>query len=143
MIVSQLNHGIALSPDGKTLFASSLTNVYSWPYDAVAGTVGTKKTLIQNMKNGGHSTRTLWVARSNPDMLLVSRGSDGNIDASTAQITSGRSQIRAFSIAALSTSPVDYTAGEVIGWGLRNSVGMSEDVSTGGFVRYSHIYILK
>lgn len=67
-------------------------------------------------------------------MLLVSRGSDGNIDAPTAQISSGRSQIRAFSISALSNAPVDYTAGEVIGWGLRNSVGMGEDVSTGGFV---------
>ncbi|MAD83145.1 MAG: hypothetical protein CL912_09275 [Deltaproteobacteria bacterium] len=67
-------------------------------------------------------------------MLLVSRGSDGNIDAPTSQITSGRSQIRAFSISGTSNAPVAYTAGEVIAWGLRNSVGMSEDISTGGFV---------
>ncbi|KAH7310054.1 soluble quino protein glucose/sorbosone dehydrogenase [Rhexocercosporidium sp. MPI-PUGE-AT-0058] len=128
-----LNHGIDLSADGKTLFASSLTSVYSYPYDAVAGTVGTRKTIVQNMRNGGHSTRTLWVSKFNPNMLLVSRGSDGNIDAPTSEITSGRSQIRAFSISGTSTAAVDYTAGEVIAWGLRNSVGMSEDVSTGGF----------
>ncbi|KAH6715114.1 hypothetical protein BKA61DRAFT_643028 [Leptodontidium sp. MPI-SDFR-AT-0119] len=128
-----LNHGIDLSADGKTLFASSLSNVYSYPYDAVVGTVGTRMTLVQNMQNGGHSTRTLWVSKFDPNMLLVSRGSDGNIDAPTAQIRSGRSQIRAFSISGTSTATVDYTAGEVIAWGLRNSVGMSEDISTGGF----------
>ncbi|CZT50154.1 related to L-sorbosone dehydrogenase [Rhynchosporium secalis] len=127
-----LNHGIDLSADGKTLFASSLLNVYSYPYNAATGTVGTRRTLVQNMQNGGHSTRTLWVSRFDPDTLLVSRGSDGNLDLPTAEMTSGRSQLRAFSISATSKAAVNYTAGEVIAWGLRNSVGVSEDLSTGG-----------
>ncbi|KAL2067748.1 hypothetical protein VTL71DRAFT_15844 [Oculimacula yallundae] len=129
-----LNHGIDLSADGKTLFASSRTSVYSWPYDADAGTVGTRKTIVQNMQiqGTGHSTRTLWVSRVNPDLLLVTRGSDGNMDASTANVTSGKSQLRAFSISATSTAAVDYTAGEVIALGVRNTVGMTEDMSTGG-----------
>jgi sugar lactone lactonase YvrE len=42
----QLNHGIDLTADGKTLFVSSETTVYSYAYDATAGTVGAKKTVM-------------------------------------------------------------------------------------------------
>lgn len=41
---SSLNHGIQLTGDGKTLFVSSETIVYSYTYDATAGTVGAKRT---------------------------------------------------------------------------------------------------
>ena len=51
MLVSlnSLNHGIALTPDGKTLYASSMTQAFAWPYDAAAGTVGTRSTVITGM----------------------------------------------------------------------------------------------
>ena len=111
-----------------------MTTVYSYPYDVATGTAGPGKTIIQNMHIGGHSTRTLWVSKFNTDLLLVSHGSFGNMDPPTANITSGRSQIRAFSISGISTAAVNYTEGEVIGWGLRNSVGMTEDLTTGDLV---------
>ena len=43
---SSLNHGIALSPDGKTLFASSVAAVYSWTYDGTTGTVSDRGKLL-------------------------------------------------------------------------------------------------
>lgn len=134
----QLNHGIALSLDGRTLYVSSLPNLFSYPYDPETGTVGAKKILVNNMTNGGyHLTRTLLVSKTVPDTLLMQRGSDGNIDPGAADPKSGRSQVRVFSISTLnaSTAPVDYsTSGTLLGYGLRNSVGWAEHPITGGIV---------
>lgn len=115
------------------MFVSSLSTVFAYPYNACDGTVGEGKKVVIGMDQGGHSTRTLLVPRHNPDMLLVSRGSDGNIDEPTQNITSARSQLRSFNIASLlaSSDPVQYSSGEVIGWGLRNSVGVADDPCTG------------
>ncbi|KAI1469032.1 soluble quino protein glucose dehydrogenase [Daldinia caldariorum] len=132
---SSLNHGLAISQDGKTIFVSNMASVSAYPYDAEAGTVGAKKTVIEGMRSGGHVTRTLFIPSSAPDILLVSRGSDGNIDNSTTNVASGKSMIKAFKISELlaSETTTDYaTGGEVLGWGLRNSVGVGEDPSTGG-----------
>ena len=41
-----LNHGIDLTVDGKTLFVSSETTVYSYAYDATASTIGAIKTVM-------------------------------------------------------------------------------------------------
>jgi glucose/arabinose dehydrogenase len=109
--------------------------VFAYPYDAAAGTVGTRKTLITGMSNGGHSTRTVWASKKVPDALIVAVGSNANIDSATSQQSSGRSQLRIFSIAKISQASVAYTTGEILGWGLRNSVGFSENPVTGGVVR--------
>lgn len=132
----KLNHGIELSSDGKTLFASSSTDVYAYDYDAAKGTAGKAKNIITGMVQGGHSTRTLLIPRHNSNLLLVSRGSDGNIDKDTVEIGSGKSQIRVFKIDSLlkGSAPVKYSDGEVLGWGLRNSVGVAEDPATGYIV---------
>ncbi|OTA56664.1 soluble quino protein glucose dehydrogenase [Hypoxylon sp. EC38] len=132
---SSLNHGIALSQDGKTLFVSNMADVHAYPYDAEAGTVGAKKTIIQGMRSGGHTTRTLLAPASAPDILLVSRGSDGNIDNSTIDVAAAKSIIKMFNIPDLlaSDSAANFaTGGEVLGWGLRNSVGLGEEPLTGG-----------
>ncbi|KAJ4421351.1 hypothetical protein N0V85_000223 [Neurospora sp. IMI 360204] len=139
-----LNHGIELSVDGKTLYTSTSNSVYSWAYDADAVHVSDEKspkTLISNMTNvgGGHSTRTLLISRKQPGILLVSRGSGSNIDNGATDHSSGISQIRAFDISDpnLGTSGggkvYDYPSeGWTIGWGLRNSVGVAEEPNTGG-----------
>jgi sugar lactone lactonase YvrE len=54
---SSLNHGIALTSDGKKLFASSKTTVWSWDYDGTTGTVSNKKTVVTGMSTGGHSSK--------------------------------------------------------------------------------------
>jgi glucose/arabinose dehydrogenase len=111
-----------------------MTTVWSYPYDAAAGTVGRRKTLITGMSGSGHSTRTILASKKNPDLLVVSVGSNGNIDSATSQPSSGRSQLRIFSIAKVSRASVAYTSGEILGWGLRNSVGVTENQVTGGIV---------
>lgn len=127
-----LNHGIALSEDGLTLYASSESNVYSWAYssggDAPSVEEDSRRTLVANMSNTDHTTRTLLLSRRQPGTLLVSRGSDSNQDADAEDIDSGHAQIRSFDIGSLDedSDPVNYTDGNVIGWGLRNSVGVAE-----------------
>jgi glucose/arabinose dehydrogenase len=66
-------------------------------------------------------------------MLLVSRGSSENMDDVAAEITSGHSQIRVFNISDIPDKPFNYpTDGRMLGWGLRNSVGLAEEPTTGG-----------
>jgi hypothetical protein len=133
---SQLNHGIELSADGKILYVSNVNNVDQYTYDAAAGTATNKKTLVNTMKNGGgHLTRTLLIPKRYPDLLLVGRGSDGNVDTGTKQISTGRSMIRIFNLTQVSATPVAYaTGGTLLAWGLRNPVGIGENPVTGEIV---------
>ncbi|KAF9881822.1 hypothetical protein CkaCkLH20_00968 [Colletotrichum karsti] len=128
---AQLNHGIALSADGKTLYASTATAVLAYPYDAEAGTVGEARVIINIPQQSGHSTRTLLIPKSSPNTILVSVGSGPNLDLPTAEQSSGRSMVRAFDLTTLTGSAVAYNSGELLGWGLRNSVGLAENVDGG------------
>ena len=141
LIPTQLNHGIELSADGKTLYVSALAKVDQYTYDATAGTTSNKKTIITNMSNGGlHLTRTLLRSKKFPDLLLVQRGSDGNVDTGAKQISTGRSMIRVFNLTQISQTPVSYsTGGFLLAWGLRNAVGMGENPATGEIVRLPNI----
>jgi glucose/arabinose dehydrogenase len=56
--------------------------------------------------------------------MIITRGSDSNIDTGSAEISSGRSQIRRF---ALNGTTYDWMEGELLGWGLRNGVGIALD----------------
>ncbi|KAL6705283.1 hypothetical protein ACN47E_007093 [Coniothyrium glycines] len=128
---STLNHGLALSPDGKKLYVSSQLSVFSYDYDGTTGTASNKKLAVQGMKQSGHSTRTISISKQRPDLLLVHRGSQSNIDTETAQVGSARSQIRIFKVADLEKGTVDYSSGEVLAWGLRNTVAFGEDPNGG------------
>jgi glucose/arabinose dehydrogenase len=129
---SQLNHGLALSANGDWLYASTVESVYRWRYSS-SSDPSSRQTIVTNMTNGGHSTRTLLLPPSNPDILLVSRGSDGNNDDGARDIDSGRSQLRSFNLSSIgdSSDPIDYIKGSVLAWGLRNSVGVAEHPAGG------------
>lgn len=131
---SQLNHGLALSRDGKTVFASSSEALYSWAYDPEdASTSGTNNKLITGMNNDDHTTRTLLLSQKTDGLLLVSRGSTSNIDAKAEVLSSGHSQLKAFNLNNITDDGYDFTAdGLRLGWGLRNSVGVAEHPYTGG-----------
>jgi glucose/arabinose dehydrogenase len=128
----KVNHGLQLSLDGKTLFASDKEGVFSWPYES-KGTKVTEgySTIISGMNQTGHSSRTLLISKKSPGTLLVSRGSGPNIDPLARDVTTGVSQIRAFDISG-TPKEVKYTDGKLIGWGLRNSVGLGENPADGG-----------
>ena len=129
-----MNHGLALSRDGKTIYASSSEAVYSWAYDPEdAATSGTKKTLVTGMFNTDHNTRTILLSQKADGLLLVSRGSTSNIDAKAEVLSSGHSQLKAFNLNNITDNGYDFTAdGLRLGWGLRNSVGVAEHPDTGG-----------
>ncbi|KAK4185774.1 soluble quino protein glucose/sorbosone dehydrogenase [Podospora australis] len=135
--LTTLNHGLALSADGRTLYASSAEAVFSWPYDARGGAVtGSSRTLVTGMSNNDLVTRTLLLSQKSPGKLLVSRGSsEANRDRASL-LSSGLSQIRVFDISNLTADdspPYNFnTDGTVLGWGLRNSVGVAEHPVTGG-----------
>lgn len=79
----------------------------------------------------GHVSRTLLLSKHEPDLLLVSRGSAENLDLLAANQSTGISQIRAFNISNTTTTtlqrPYSYPDdGLLVGWGLRNSVGVAE-----------------
>ncbi|PVH98563.1 Auxilliary activities family 12 protein [Periconia macrospinosa] len=127
--LNSLNHGIALSPDGKTLYASSMTQAYSWPYDAAAATVGTRTTIMTGMVNGGsHLTRTLAVRPDQPNLLVVSHGSNSNIDTATSNPSTGRAIIKVFDLSKIPSGGFKYASdGYTAGYGQRNEVGMCFD----------------
>lgn len=78
-----------------------------------------------------NAARTLLIPRAQPDVLLVQVGSNGNLDAGAAEASSGRSQIRIFKLADLEAGPKTYTAGDLLGYGIRNNVAIAEDPQGG------------
>lgn len=135
-----LNHGIELV--GNSLYASSDSNLYRWEYDATNARIsGDPHIVVSGMSNSGsytsltvqraillmrftlaHNTRTLVYQPGNPGYMIINRGSNSNIDIGAADILSGRSQIRRFD---LGRSGYDWMQGQLLGWGLRNGVGLA------------------
>lgn len=101
--------------------------MYAWAYDAGSGTVsGDPRVVVTGMDNAMHKTRTLLLTSGGD--LLVSRGSAANADVRARDRASGHCQIRSFDAG----QRTNYTAGAVVGWGLRNSVGLAEHPRTRG-----------
>jgi glucose/arabinose dehydrogenase len=130
-IISQrnLNHGVVLSADGKTLYASSATSVFAWDYDPITMSIsGSPRTIVSGMDSRGHVTRTLVIPPKHPNLLIVSHGSNDNFDHESGDIKVGRSCVKVFDV---SKAPVDgyrYAAeGYNLGYGLRNEVGLTFD----------------
>ncbi|KID93103.1 L-sorbosone dehydrogenase [Metarhizium guizhouense ARSEF 977] len=132
---TELNHGLALSNDGKALYASSSSRVYAWTYDSKAATVSdTNYTVVANMSDTDKTTRTLLMSQRKPGMLVVSRGTVNDQDNKARNPNSGHAQIRAFDVSSQrkGSEPHDFMDGVLLGSGLRNSVGVAEDPATGG-----------
>ena len=131
-----LTHGITLSSDGKTLYASSAEAVFSWPYDAAKSSVsgtGSNVVDIAHTSDGDHITRTLLFAKRQKDTLIVTRGSQSNVDFNSLDLTTGHCQIKSFPVQKAKSAPQNFnTTGKLLGWGLRNSVGVAEHPLTGG-----------
>lgn len=66
-------------------------------------------------------------------MLVISRGSTSNVDPLAEELSSGHSQLKAFDLSNVTASGYDFDSeGMLLGWGLRNSVGVVEHPDTGG-----------
>ncbi|KAI1809241.1 soluble quino protein glucose dehydrogenase [Poronia punctata] len=126
---ANLNHGIRLSPDEKTLYASSASSVFSWTYDPTTGSVGPDSTrVISGMATSGHSTRTLVMSPHRPDLLVVSHGSNANIDEDSSDPQTARAIVKVFNISSTPADGYDFVSeGWNAGYGLRNEVGLAFD----------------
>ena len=128
---ASLNHGIEVSSNGNYLYASSSEAAYRWQYDAQAQSVSGRETLVTNMTNSDHTTRTLLLSHFAPEMLVVSRGSTSNIDPLAEQLETGHAQVKAFNLSSMD-GPYDFVSqGALLAWGVRNDVGVDEDPITG------------
>jgi glucose/arabinose dehydrogenase len=130
MLVSDtsLNHGLALTPDGKTLYVSSQTTAYSYDYDSASMKATNKKTVVKSMDTGVHSTRNLLVVPSQPNMVLLQVGSNQNLDSAAANKATGRAIIKIFDMSKVPSGGYSYkTDGEVFAYGLRNEIGFIAD----------------
>ncbi|KAG7288457.1 hypothetical protein NEMBOFW57_004808 [Staphylotrichum longicolle] len=132
MLISgnQLNHGLALTPDGTTLYASGETAAYSWTYNPATRSISNQKTIVKGISTGIHSTRTIAVVPSQPNLILVQVGSNANFDMAAASSSAGRAIIKIFDTSKAPSAGFNYnTDGEVFGYGLRNTIGFVPDPS--------------
>ncbi|KDQ17343.1 hypothetical protein BOTBODRAFT_53460 [Botryobasidium botryosum FD-172 SS1] len=126
-----LNHG--LEADGKWLYASSSDVLWMWSYNPTTASVSGQPTaLVRNMSTADHDTRTLLLqppSDSSSGYIIINRGSASNLDADASTLPSGHSQIRRFPLPTTQLpAPVggyDWSAGELLAWGMRNGVGLS------------------
>ena len=129
-VISQtnLNHGLAVSPDGKYLYASSSTTVWRWLYDSAAGTATSSSVVVNSMSNAGHTTRSLVIPKNRPNLLVVSVGSNGNLDMPTQNLGVQRAVNKVFDMSTIPSGGFSYnTGGWQAGYGLRNEVGLVFD----------------
>jgi glucose/arabinose dehydrogenase len=124
----ELNHGLALSPDGKTLYVSAAPTAWSYSYDAKAMAVSDETIIVKGMNPGGHNSRTLAVPPNNSSLLIVSLGSGGNIDGPTVMKETGRAIVKVFDLSKTPAGGWNYnTQGWYLGYGLRNEIGLIFD----------------
>jgi glucose/arabinose dehydrogenase len=128
----QLNHGIAFDSQHHMLYASNTNETYGWRYDSAAVSVSNQQTLVSNMSGTDHSTRTLLLAQHAPGVLVVSFGSLSNLDLSATNVDSGTASVKAFNLTDFNSTYTYQTDGVLLGWGLRNEVGLAEHPITGG-----------
>lgn len=85
------------------------------------------------MNNSDHTTRTILYPRTVTGQLVVSRGSGGNLDLTAADPLNGISQIKSFNLTNVPAGGYNYAKdGKILGYGLRNDVGIVEHPKTGG-----------
>ncbi|KAI0880538.1 uncharacterized protein GGS22DRAFT_193116 [Annulohypoxylon maeteangense] len=127
--MSALNHGIYLGKDDDTLYASSASAVFKWAYDPKSGnTTGSPVTIISGMSSEDHVSRTLIISPNHPNLLVVSRGSNSNLDYATVDPSTARSIVKVFDIMKVPNGGYDYVKdGWNAGYGLRNEVGLVFD----------------
>jgi glucose/arabinose dehydrogenase len=128
----QLNHGIAFDSQHGMLYASNTNETYGWQYDSAAISVSSQQTVVQNMSGTDHSTRTLLLAQHAPGRMVVSFGSLSNLDLSATNVDSGTASVKAFNLTNLTSTYTYQADGVLLGWGLRNEVGLAEHPVTGG-----------
>jgi glucose/arabinose dehydrogenase len=80
------------------------------------------------MRTTGHYTRTLIVPPHRPDLLVVSHGSDGNLDYASGNPATGTAIVKVFDLTSVPSGGYNYAStGYLMGYGLRNEVALAFD----------------
>ena len=127
-----LTHGLAIQ--GSTIYVSSSNTAYRVSYNAAQSKIvaNTNHTIVTDMEGTDHVTRTLLIP-DGMNSIIVSRGSIANIDPQAGSESSGHSTVKIFSLDNVpNTGYVHNTSGRLLGWGLRNDVGLAVHPTTGG-----------
>ncbi|KXH57946.1 carbohydrate-binding cytochrome b562 [Colletotrichum salicis] len=123
-----LNHGISLTPDGKTLYVSSMTTAWSYAYDAKAQSVSAQTVVVKGMQQGGHPTRNLITPPATPHLLVIQQGSYSNFDYESLNKAVARAVVKVFDMRSVPSGGYTYASqGWFLGWGLRNEVALAAD----------------
>ncbi|KAL0933602.1 carbohydrate-binding cytochrome b562-like protein [Colletotrichum truncatum] len=123
-----LNHGIGFTPDGKTLYVSSMTTAWSYAYNAQTQSVSGQTVVVRNMQQGGHPTRALVIPPATPHLLVIQQGSYDNFDYESLNKAVGRAVVKVFDMRNVPSGGWAYASqGWFLGWGLRNEVALSAD----------------
>jgi hypothetical protein len=123
-----LNHGIGFTPDGKTLYVSSMTTAWRYSYDAKSQTVSDQVIVVKGMVQGGHPTRALIVPPATPNLLVIQLGSYSNFDMESLNMATARAVVKVFNMSSVPTGGYTYTTeGWFLGYGLRNDVALLTD----------------
>jgi hypothetical protein len=76
-----------------------MTTVWKWAYNPVSATIsGSSAVLVTGMSNVGHTTRTLSIPKNNIDLLVVSCGSNANLDMDSVKVETGRAIVKVFNL---------------------------------------------
>lgn len=127
-----LNHGLYFNQNSTTIYASSSDSVFSWSYSASGPSLdkASQQVLVTNMYNSDHSTRTLLIPKAYQNLLVISRGSNQNLDYGAADIAAGRAMIKIFNLDSVPANGYDFDSqGSLAGYGLRNDVGIADTKS--------------
>ncbi|KAK2054202.1 carbohydrate-binding cytochrome b562 [Colletotrichum caudatum] len=107
-----LNHGIGFTPDGKTLYASSMTTAWSYAYDAKAQAVSEQTVVV----------------KTTPHLLVIQQGSYGNFDYDSLNKAVARAVVKVFDMRNVPAGGYAYASqGWFLGYGLRNDVALATD----------------
>lgn len=107
---------------------SGENTAWKWTYDAGSMELSGQRKVVTGM-DSGHITRTLLVSKKHPHLLIVSRGSLGNLDATA---TPAHASIKVFDWTKTPSSGKGYdyvSDGSVLAYGVRNEVGVMEDAA--------------
>jgi hypothetical protein len=99
--------------DARSSLGSSTTRImpcYSHNLLRMPGTDHVSRTREHNNQSTSTITdfRIVLITKQAPDVLVVSRGSQGNLDTAAAQASTGRAIVKVFQISSLTGSAVQY-----------------------------------
>ncbi|KAJ7292675.1 hypothetical protein C8J57DRAFT_4053 [Mycena rebaudengoi] len=127
VVVANAGFTQGIQVDEDLLYVSTAGTVLVYDYDSVSKVATNPNTLLTGIPpDGDLTTHTLQIHHVGlVKILLVGAGPFTNIDPTARDPASGRSQIRSFTLPYSVSSPLQWTSGQVVAYGIRNPAGFA------------------